>query len=173
MSKTLAERAAWDFVANEKPNFDLVTICPPAVFGPVTHHLASLDTINTSNERIVALVRGEWTKAIPATPVTLWVDVRDTALAHVRAMEIAEAGGKRLFTTAGRFTNREIADIARAKFPELADKVPGKDAPGGEGPPKEAKYNNDETTKLLGIKWKSLESSVVDLIKIMKDKHGI
>lgn len=30
-SKTLAEKAAWEFVNSEKPGFDLVTICPPLV----------------------------------------------------------------------------------------------------------------------------------------------
>jgi len=34
-SKTFAERAAWDFVKNEKPNFSLATINPPMVFGPI------------------------------------------------------------------------------------------------------------------------------------------
>lgn len=34
-SKTFAEKGAWDFVEKEKPNFDVATICPPFVFGPI------------------------------------------------------------------------------------------------------------------------------------------
>lgn len=34
-SKTFAEKAAWDFVEKEKPNFALATINPPMVFGPI------------------------------------------------------------------------------------------------------------------------------------------
>ena len=34
-SKTFAEKAAWDFVENEKPNFTVSTINPPLVFGPI------------------------------------------------------------------------------------------------------------------------------------------
>lgn len=34
-SKTLAERAAWKFVQENKPKWDLVTLCPPLVLGPV------------------------------------------------------------------------------------------------------------------------------------------
>ncbi|KAM6538528.1 methylglyoxal reductase (NADPH-dependent) gre2 [Fusarium falciforme] len=64
-SKTLAERAAWDFVATEKPSFDLVTVCPPLVLGPVSKHLATLESINTSNERVVSLLRGGWKDSIP------------------------------------------------------------------------------------------------------------
>ncbi|KAH6885862.1 hypothetical protein B0T10DRAFT_85777 [Thelonectria olida] len=174
-SKKLAERAAWDFVAANKPSFDLVTICPPLVLGPVVHHLATLDSINTSNERVVALLRGGWKEGIPpSTPVPMWIDVRDAATAHVRALEEPSAGGKRLLATAGWFTNREIADIVRAKFPEFADRVPGEEVSGGEFPPKEHiyKYNNDETNKLLGIDWIKLEKSVVDLVGSLKE-HGI
>lgn len=76
------------------------------VFGPVVHHLASLDSINTSNERIVSLVQGKWKEAVPDTGTFAWVDVRDVALAHVLALEKPELGGKRLFTTAGYFSNR-------------------------------------------------------------------
>ncbi|EFY93586.1 NAD dependent epimerase/dehydratase, putative [Metarhizium acridum CQMa 102] len=175
LSKTLAEKAAWDFVAREKPGFDLATICPPLVFGPVAHHLASLESINTSNERAVALVGGGWNDGIPATgPVTVWVDVRDTALAHIRAMERPEAGGRRHLAIGGRFRNRDIAEIAWAAFPELGDKLPKKDVEGGGAPPasENFKYNNDATTNVLGMKWTSLESSITDLIRSLKE-HGI
>lgn len=174
-SKKLAERAAWDFVATSKPSFDLVTICPPLVLGPVAHHLATLDSINTSNERVVALLRGGWREGIPpSTPVPMWIDVRDAAAAHVRALEEEAAGGKRLFTTAGWFTNREIADIVRAKFPEFKDEVPGPEVKGGELPSEENifKYNSDETDKLLGIDWIKLEKSVTDLVESLK-AHGM
>jgi nucleoside-diphosphate-sugar epimerase len=42
-SKTFAEKAAWEFLEKEKPNFTLSTINPPMVFGPIvslTNHLA-------------------------------------------------------------------------------------------------------------------------------------
>jgi nucleoside-diphosphate-sugar epimerase len=34
-SKTFAEKAAWDYVEKEKPNFSISTINPPMVFGPI------------------------------------------------------------------------------------------------------------------------------------------
>lgn len=34
-SKTLAERAAWKFVEENKPKWDIVTLCPPLVLGPI------------------------------------------------------------------------------------------------------------------------------------------
>ncbi|OAQ88668.1 NAD dependent epimerase/dehydratase [Purpureocillium lilacinum] len=177
VSKTLAERAAWDFVAREKPAFDLATVCPPMVYGPLAPGVgvASLDAVNTSNERFVAMLRGKWASEIPATgPVSIWVDVRDVARAHVLAMEKPDAGGRRLYTVGGRFSNRRLVEIVRERFPEYKDRLPGPDVPGGEAPPadKNFKYNNDETVRVLGIKWTSLEDSVEGVVQSLK-KYGL
>ncbi|WYZ36663.1 hypothetical protein EsH8_II_000169 [Colletotrichum jinshuiense] len=169
-SKKLAEKAAWDFVAAEKPGFDLVTVAPPMVLGPVVHHFADLGSINTSNERVVDLVRGKWRDAIaPTGAAYLWIDVRDLARAHVLALERPEAGGKRLFTTAGWFSNAEIADVVRRNFPEL-EGLPAEGTKGGERPPKDQlhQYDDSETAKVLGIKWRTLEESITDLVKDIK-----
>lgn len=168
-SKKLAEKAAWDFVKDPAngTKFDLVTVNPPMVFGPVVHHLANLQSINTSNERIVALVQGKWKEAIPDTGVALWVDVRDVALAHVLAFEKSELGGHRLFTTSGYYSNRQILDAVRKNFPELKDKLPAEAAKGGEAPAPDAmfKYDNSETTKALGVEWSTIEKTIPDTVK--------
>ncbi|KAG9084813.1 methylglyoxal reductase (NADPH-dependent) gre2, partial [Ceratobasidium sp. 370] len=49
-SKKLAEKAAWDFMDAEKPGFDLVTICPPMVYGPALQEVTSMDNINASSQ---------------------------------------------------------------------------------------------------------------------------
>jgi nucleoside-diphosphate-sugar epimerase len=182
-SKALAEKLAWDFVGGEgkgggeggeKPRFDVVTVCPPLVVGPVAHYLASLDAINTSNGRVVECLQGKWKESGPpkSGPVVNWVDVRDVATAHVRAgLELPEAGGKRLWVTAGGVSNREVADIIRKHFPEYADRLPAADVKGGEMPPADRlyKFDNSATAKLLGIEWISYEKSVVDTVKSLKD----
>ncbi|KAL2160168.1 hypothetical protein VTH06DRAFT_1824 [Thermothelomyces fergusii] len=176
-SKTFAERAAWDFVRDPAAGarFDLVTINPPMVFGPVAHHLAGLDALNTSNQRFLDCLQGRWRDEVPTTgPVVIWVDVRDVAEAHVKAgLELPEAGGKRLFVTAGLFSNAELARIARKNFPEDADRLPTEQAGGGELPAENERFrfDNSETNKLLGIKYRSFEESVVDTIKSLK-KYG-
>ncbi|KAI0143195.1 putative NAD dependent epimerase/dehydratase [Pestalotiopsis sp. NC0098] len=170
VSKTLAEKSAWDFVEKEKPNFDLATVCPPLVFGPVVHHLNSLAAINTSNERFVDLIRGKWTSGIPDTGVFFWVDVRDVALAHVEAFERSAAGGKRFFVLAGKFNNREIAAAVRQNFPDLKDKLPTEDVQGGDYPAGGVYgYDNSRATEELGIKWISVEKSAVDTVKSLLD----
>ncbi|KAK8134387.1 NAD dependent epimerase/dehydratase [Apiospora sp. TS-2023a] len=169
VSKTVAERAGWDFVKNEKPNFDLATICPPLVFGPVVHHLNSLQAINTSNARFVDVMQGKMRDEIAPSGVHFWVDVRDVALAHVQAMEKAEAGGKRFFVLAGKFSNREIVDVVRKNFPELKDKLPAEDVKGGDYPEGGFPgYDNSQATNVLGIKWVPLEKSVTDTVKSLQ-----
>jgi nucleoside-diphosphate-sugar epimerase len=142
------------------------------VFGPPAPWMASLEAINTSNERIVAAVQGKWKEAIPATGAAFnWVDVRDVATAHIKAgLETQEAGGHRLFTTQGRFSNREILNIIKKNFPEYAEQLPGDNVKGGEYPGDDKVYgfDNSETSKLLGIDWISLEQSIVDTVKSIK-----
>lgn len=170
-SKKLAEKAAWDFVAENKPNFDLVTVCPPLVLGPVVHHLASLAAINTSNERIVNLLKGQWRDEIPPTGAAyLWIDVRDLARAHVRAMETQAAGGRRLFTTAGYFCNKWIADAVRKNFPEYKAILPTEATKGGDLPAegKIYKFDKKATDAILGFEFITLEQSMVDLTKSLK-----
>jgi nucleoside-diphosphate-sugar epimerase len=103
-SKTVAERAAWDFAAAHPRGPEITTVLPGAVFGPVM----SGTTIGSVGI-IVALLSG----AMPGIPrIGLEVvDVRDIADAHIRAMTTPEAAGERFLAT-GEFL--WMADIARA-----------------------------------------------------------
>jgi nucleoside-diphosphate-sugar epimerase len=168
-SKTFAEKAAWDFVEREKPGFTLSVMNPPLVLGPIVHYLNSLDALNTSNQRIRNLITGQFKEEIPDTGVFLWIDVRDIALAHVKAIELPEAAGKRFFVTAGYFSNRELAEIIRKNFPEFERELPSKDVKGGDYPEGGLyKFDNSRTTEVLGIKFRGLEESVVDTVKSLK-----
>lgn len=168
-SKTFAERAAWDFVESEKPNFSLTTLCPPLVMGPVVHYLTSLDSLNTSNENIRDLITGKFRdEGLPPTRVVLWVDVRDLALAHVRAIERPEqAAGKRVFVTAGFFRNSDVADIVKREFPDLKEKLPKH---GWEKTPETFafKIDNSRSKEVLGLEYRGLDETVVDLVKSLQ-----
>lgn len=160
--QTFAEKAAWEFVEKEKPNFNIATINPPLVFGPIVPYLNSLSAINTSNVRVRNLIQGHMKKLEP-TGTFLWVDVRDVALAHVRAIEVPEAGGERFFVTAGFFSNKEIADIARETHPQLESKLPPSDSP-SDFPTKIYEFDNTKSQKVLGLKYHSLKQTVSDTI---------
>lgn len=95
--------------------------------------------------------------------------MRDVAEAHVLAFEKPEAAGKRFFTVAGYFSNKEIGQIIRKNFPQYKD-APTESTPGGdypEGTPDKGlySYNNKRTIEVLGLKYKTFEESIVDSIK--------
>lgn len=162
-SKTLAEKAAWDFVRSEHPNFDLVSLNPPLVFGPVVHHLPSLDRLNTSNQRILAMVQGAFRdSALPPTGLFLWVDVRDVALAHIRAMETPTAGGERFLLVGGHFSNKMLADAIAETHPELASKLPTNAV--DDTPADVYRYNGAKAANILGMEFRSFQDSVRDTV---------
>jgi dihydroflavonol-4-reductase len=121
-SKTIAERAAWDFVRGNAADMELVTINPVAVFGPIL----SAD-VRTSVGVIAQLLGGK----IPMAPNAglQLVDVRDVSRAHIAAMELPEAAGQR-YALAGEFyTLLDTAVVLREAFPEYAAKLPRRKLP--------------------------------------------
>lgn len=171
-SKTFAEKAAWEFLDREKPGFSLVTLNPPLVLGPIAPWLQTdIEHLNTSNQRFAALLTGKAKEQgnIPATGTPLFVDVRDLALAHVRALKIPEAGGKRFFITNGHFSNEEINDIIRDNFPEYADKLPSKGTKGGALPDGGYfSFDNTRSKEILKLEYTPLKSSVIDTVKSLQ-----
>lgn len=117
-SKTLAERAAWDYIAGEGKGMELATVNPVAIFGP------TLGTdFGTSIGIIKMLLNGE----MPALPRIHFgvVDVRDVAELHLLAMTDPKANGQRFLATAGTgLYISQIAKILRDEFGEKAYKVP-------------------------------------------------
>jgi nucleoside-diphosphate-sugar epimerase len=165
-SKTFAEKAAWEFVEKEKPNFSLSTINPPFVFGPVVHYLNSLESTNTSNQRILSIMQGKMKEKVPPTGTWIWVDVREVALAHIRAIEVPEAAGKRFFVTAGYVANKDLIDIVREEFPDLRPQLP--ENAESDMPKDVYQIDNSRSIQVLGLKYRSLRECVVDTVKSLK-----
>lgn len=116
-SKVLAERAAWDFMAEHAGPITLTTILPAAIFGPVL----SFDNLGS-----VKLIQRQLQGKMPGLPNVGFcvVDVRDLARLHVRAMSAPGAAGQR-FIAAGEFLwMAEIAQLLRAHLGAAAAKVP-------------------------------------------------
>ena len=121
-SKTLAERAAWDFVQSDGGP-ELAVVNPVGVYGPVLG-----PDFSTSIELVKRLLEG----SIPGLPNVAFgiVDVRDVADMHVRAMTTPEAAGERFLAIAGRFMSvPEIAATLRERMGEDAKKVPTRRLP--------------------------------------------
>ncbi|GIF25488.1 nucleoside-diphosphate-sugar epimerase [Actinoplanes tereljensis] len=121
-SKTVAEKAAWDFMAAYDGPTELTTILPGAVLGPV---------LSSDNVGSVEIVRRMLTGAVPGTPrIGLEiVDVRDLADLHIRAMLAPAAAGQRFLGT-GEFTwMSEMAEALRAGLGDAARRVPTRRLP--------------------------------------------
>lgn len=148
----------------EKPNFDLAVINCTLTFGPIQRRLPNLDAMNTSNHRVRDMVQGKLSAGLPPTaPVFTWVDVRNVALAHVRALTVPEAGGKRFYVVGGHFSNKRIADIIRETRPDLASELP----PGGvldDFPDDVYQFDNSRSRTVLRIEYTSLKTSIVDTV---------
>ncbi|KAM3727612.1 Cinnamoyl-CoA reductase [Dirofilaria immitis] len=88
-SKTLAEKAAWDFVHNENVKFKLTVINPTLVVGPLLHNVQGTS---------VDVIRRFLNNEVPAVPTIQFglVDVRDVAQAHIRAMRESRSDGLRI-----------------------------------------------------------------------------
>ncbi|MCA0294997.1 MAG: aldehyde reductase [Actinobacteria bacterium] len=116
-SKTLAERAAWDFVA-QNPGLELVVVNPVGIFGP-----ALGPDLSTSVQIVQRLLTG----GLPVLP-PLWsnaVDVRDVADLEVRVMTSPQAAGQRYLAVAGEpISFGEIARTLRDRLGAGAAKVP-------------------------------------------------
>lgn len=171
-SKAFAEKAAWDFVADEKnkAKFDIATICPPMIYGPVDHAVTDLNKLNTSSADIWRFMNGSATE-IGDTGFPLFADVRDVALAHLRAYEIPEAGGQRFAITSGNFTYEDVCTILREEYPNLRSKVPDPSASSKkEGLPG---LSNEKAKKVLGLQFRNLKETIKDtadsLIKLEKE----
>ncbi|KAK6458118.1 NADPH-dependent methylglyoxal reductase GRE2 [Scheffersomyces xylosifermentans] len=171
-SKTFAEKAAWEFLEKNKPQFSLTAINPSFVFGPQAFDSEVKDSLNTSSEVINSLLKLEPDGTIP--PVRGgFVDVRDVADAHIAGFENPEAKGKRLLLNAGRFTAQSIIDILNESVPELKGKIPvGTPGSGKEVIASLATIDNSKTKKLLGVsEFIDLKTTVVDSVKQILDNR--
>lgn len=115
-SKTLAELAAWDFVKKEGNGLEMVVVNPTTVLGP-----ALGADYSHSIRMIKNMLDGQ-----PGTPKinSGFVDVRDVADLHVRAMLAATASGERFLAIAGEsLWLADVAKILRRRMGAAAGKV--------------------------------------------------
>ncbi len=122
-SKTLAESAAWDFVAREGGALELVVVNPVGVLGPV---------LGPDLSSSVALVKQALDGALKRAPRIFFniVDVRDVADLHLRAMTDPAAKGQRFLAVAdGPLSLKDVADVLRARMGAAAARVPTSELP--------------------------------------------
>ncbi len=120
-SKTLAERAAWDFVRERGETEKLAVVNPGAILGPVLG-----DNRSSSIGIVERLLRGM--PGVPRIGFNI-VDVRDVADLQFRAMSAPEAGGERFVAAESFHWMEEVAEVLRDNLGETAAKVPSRTVP--------------------------------------------
>jgi nucleoside-diphosphate-sugar epimerase len=177
-SKTIAERAAWDLVAERGESEKLAVVNPGAILGPI---LGAEDS--TSLELVGRLLRG-----MPGTPRIGFsvVDVRDVADLQIRAMTAAEAGGERFLAVARFQWMAEVAAVLRERLGADAAKVPKRRVPDlvvramGRFDPgirsivgqlgRKVEMSSEKARSLLGWSPRPVEETVVDCARSLVDE---
>jgi dihydroflavonol-4-reductase len=117
-SKTLAERAAWDFMAREGGALELAVINPVLVLGRV---------LGRDYASSIMLVQRLLAGSVPGCPQLVMgvVDVRDVAVLHLSAMTHPAAKGERFIAVSGDFMSVvDIARVLRRRLGACARRVP-------------------------------------------------
>lgn len=173
VSKTVAEKAAWEYMEKHHPEFDLCVLCPTMVFGPLysTDLISGLAELNLSNQIILNLLNVAGSD-VPPTKNPVWVDVRDLAAYHVSGLTNEKASNQRFLISAGDYDNQEIADVLRKHLPsEVAQNVPvgtpGKRLSG-------THYTTDSIKgiRVFDLPYRDLETSVLDLSRQLLSLSG-
>jgi nucleoside-diphosphate-sugar epimerase len=161
-SKTIAERAAWDFIAREGGDTELVVLNPTFILGPTltTHARSSLLLAKAMLDGTMPVVRRQRFGV---------ADVRDVADLHVRAMATPEAAGKRFLALADGPTISflEMAQILRDRLGPLAERVPTEEEPGPE--PARLIIYNDRARQELGWRPRPAATTIVETAESLRD----
>ncbi|QRW26766.1 D-lactaldehyde dehydrogenase [Rhizoctonia solani] len=159
-SKTLAEKAAWEFVKNIKPNWDIATCCPSLVLGPFLHQVSNPNALNTSIATLYNFMHNKESISKEHCSYPIYI-----ALAHVRALEVEEAGGQRFITSSGPFCWQDALDVL-----DLPPEFP-RGIPGSGKALNHIVFSHTKANKMLGIEFKGLQECVRDTVKDL-EKHG-
>lgn len=170
-SKTLAERAAWEFMAREGGALELSVVNPVGVFGPV---------LGRDYATSILLVERLMNGAVPGCPRLCFgvVDVRDVVDLHLRAMSDAAAKGERFLAVAGAsMWMQEVAKVLKDRMGTAAKRVPTRQLPNwvvrlaalrdravGQILPELGKVksaSNDKAKRVLGWSPRSNEDAIV------------
>ncbi|KAG6901798.1 hypothetical protein C0995_007824 [Termitomyces sp. Mi166 len=174
-SKTLAEKAAWEFYNKNKASlkWDLAVLNPPF---PAIHEVKNLDALNTSARQWYNAVLVNQDEAFFKIQGSSYIDVRDVAEAHTLALEKEAAGGERIIISAGTYVWQDwrkyyqsnihdisltteslvyIVDVAHSLSPSPIPSHPNLPVgyPGVRAAKPPLKYNASKAERILGLKY--------------------
>jgi dihydroflavonol-4-reductase len=178
-SKTIAEKAAWEFVAATPEAPELVTVCPVAILGPVY----SRDFASS-----IGMVQLILSGRLPGNPKLTFgvVDVRDVADLHIRAMTNPAAAGQRfLAVSKSPVSVNDMAIAIKKALPDLASKTKTRELPNwllkiaARAVPALAPFTSElgkhkhishnKASDVLGWTPRPVEASLVDTVRSLAD----
>ncbi|MBW0496585.1 hypothetical protein O181_036300 [Austropuccinia psidii MF-1] len=171
-SKVLAEKAAWNFMEDKSLHFDLVTLCPPWVFGPIIHQVSTADSLNTSVKAFYRFLIGQAPVENAQAPMGLAVDVRDLAMAHANALIAEGVGGNRYLVPKAPYTFQDFLDVVhedthlrKGDWPAAPVGIPGNG--------KKVQHIAFDATPSetdLGMVYRPMRETVIDMCNSLKDR---
>ncbi|TCD70290.1 methylglyoxal reductase (NADPH-dependent) gre2 [Steccherinum ochraceum] len=173
-SKTLAEKAAWEWYEKNKSslNWELTAFSPPYIFGPVLHDIGAADSASFkgSNRFFHDTVAKGVNMSHPGrtlldSPASGWIDVRDAAELHVRALETPAAAGERIIIAAGGFVWQDAIDAVNAlpKSPWPSHKEPFTKGLSGEKQ-HYVTYDTSVEQRVFGYTFRTLQETASDML---------
>jgi nucleoside-diphosphate-sugar epimerase len=163
VSKVLAEKALWKFVKEESPNFEVTTLLPAFVFGPLLGDVKSADALNESSGYLHKMVTGQ----IPQGFAGDYVDARDNAKAHVLAIEKPQLAGKRVLVTPGPFVAKKFVEASQSFGLGVQ---PDSEVDVEEILAQRYTIDNSASVQDLGFEFTSMERTVSDTVKSFLEK---
>jgi nucleoside-diphosphate-sugar epimerase len=171
-SKTLAELAAWEFIKSEGGSLELAVVNPVGILGPV---------LGSDLSSSILLIKRLMDGSVPGCPRLSYsfVDVRDVADLHLRAMTNPAAKGERFLAVSGKSMPMVgMAGLLKARLGNDARKVPTRTVPDwmvklmalfdsqvAQVIPdlgKEMRASSEKARRVLGWNPRPVEESVID-----------
>jgi nucleoside-diphosphate-sugar epimerase len=157
-AKKEGELAIWNFMETEKPSFTVTVFLPALIFGPPVEPVKDAKHLHYSSSIIYSFFNGS-NATIPATTFPSYIDVRDLAEAHVKALTTEGAKNKRFLIGGLPMTYTNLVR-ALAKVPQLEGRLPAESGEDADVvPPRiEAKEGNE----ILGMTFRTLDETMRD-----------
>jgi nucleoside-diphosphate-sugar epimerase len=180
-SKTIAERAAWDFMRERDAVQRLSVVNPGAILGPVL----------MGDRSYSLLVIERMLKGMPGMPRIgfSFVDVRDVAALEIMAMTAPEAGGERFIAVTRFLWMTEVAEILRDRLGEAGARIPTRTVPNlivrgmGIFDPgirsvvgqlgKRVEMSSEKARTVLGWSPRPVEETIVDCAQSLIDRDPV
>ncbi|KAJ5875611.1 NAD(P)-binding protein [Penicillium subrubescens] len=126
-SKKEAEKAVWDFVSSSSPHFSVTVLLPALIFGPPIQPVRGINGLGYSSNVFHSLWNNTYSE-VPPTTFPSYIDVRDLAAAHLRALSNPEAANRRFLLGGEKLTYTDIvktlAELSQSDIPQLEGRLP-------------------------------------------------